>query len=974
MTKVADKRVFLGLDRPPLVSAVRWLVDEDRNAMGDKGVLDLRDRLIVVPGSRAGGRMLQLLVAESESSGLQLIPPEIISVGSLPEKLYEEKQLLASDLSQQIAWSKALEASPQQEIESLIGRTEIDSLRDWQPLAAMLSKLHERLGNDIWSFSSVAREVEKLPGFLPEEQARWNALREIQQRYYKILGAAGLWDPRAARSVAARSGGNGNPMCKTSQMVVLIGVADLNKSTTEMLRQVQDQVSVLVATDESLADRFDEFGRIITKQWIDREVRIEESQITFVDQPADQAFAVSSFITALGGKFAADEITVGIPDADIVPQIERSLNSIGATHRMLAGRSLKETSPVRLMTACREYLRNEEYSSLASLIRHPDLFAWLKQNDCGSWWIGALDEFQNEHLPAEIRMNATNPFGDPGEIRSSFSDGDEKSESRASYAARSAEALNKVHELIAGLLSPLTGDDRSLAEWTKAWTNVLTEVYGSRILDKTNTGDQQILRACEVLYGSLADQRQVPEDFGTTTSAIQALDWALEAASESRVAPPDDPEAIELAGWLDLALDDAPVMIITGMNDESVPTSETAHPFLPNGLCEQLEILDNDRRYARDAYALSVMSAVRENLFLISGRRDAKGEPKKPSRLLFATDDDTAAIRARAFFSFEGKPQPRFWLKDEQTAQEEQAFEIPMPVDAAPVNSLSVTYFKEFLKCPYRFYLSRILKLNPMSDRLRELDGGAFGSLAHDVLEAFGKSDIRDSSDAETIREFLSSELDDAARMRFTGTRLPAVRIQVEQLRLRLDTFAIEQAKHRAGGWRIVHVEDLHEHELTVAGKPFTIRGKIDRVDQHETSGQVAVWDYKTSDAGKTPAQMHLSKGEWVDLQLPLYRHLIKEVPEVEGADLSDLTVGYILLPKSRESIGFSPFEIDKARFADADRKAFEIIEQLRQGKFWPLAEKPPMYSEDYAVICQDNVAEKWVDPTLEKTEEAAPW
>ena len=77
-----------------------------------------------------------------------------------------------------------------------------------------------------------------------------------------------------------------------------------------------------------------------------------------------------------------------------------------------------------------------------------------------------------------------------------------------------------------------------------------------------------------------------------------------------------------------------------------------------------------------------------------------------------------AALRARAFFSFEGKRKPHFWLMDQSKAKAAQSFPIPMPVGSKPLEKLSVTYFKEFLKCPYRFYLSRIMKLRPMSDRL----------------------------------------------------------------------------------------------------------------------------------------------------------------------------------------------------------------------------------------------------------------
>ena len=67
----------------------------------------------------------------------------------------------------------------------------------------MISKLHSRLANDIWSFKSVAREVSKDTGFLQEEAVRWDVLNAIQQRYYTILYRVDLWDKQAARNYAA---------------------------------------------------------------------------------------------------------------------------------------------------------------------------------------------------------------------------------------------------------------------------------------------------------------------------------------------------------------------------------------------------------------------------------------------------------------------------------------------------------------------------------------------------------------------------------------------------------------------------------------------------------------------------------------------------------------------------------------------------------------------------------------------------
>ena len=969
MSSSPIERIFLGLKQPPLRTAANVIVNRYLESSQGEPTVDLSNTLVVLPTLRSKRRLLQLLIHAAEQQNVVFTPPQIITIGDLPEHLYTAEKSLASDLAQQIAWAKALDQSPPEVIEDLTGISADDDedgdepeLKDWQPLAQLMVRLHTRLASDIWSFRSVAREVKKLKNFLAQERKRWEALEQIQKLYYEILGAVDLWDRQAARSYAAKGHSLKQQRCHTQRDILLVGVADLNHSLSGMLAQVSPKVTCMIAADDSMADRFDEMGSLIAEQWIDADISLDDDKILIVDKPVDQAQAVVYHLNHLsaGSKLATDEVTVGIPDPKVIPQLERGLNSASLPHRSLAGRSLDETAPVKLMMACRDYLRLQDYGSFASLIRHPDIFQWISKEVEGDEFLADFDEYQNAHLPDKIRITDPQPFGDPKLIETVFDTKDRNSKRRAIASAQQARQLNDIHALITPLLKPLSTGVRPLGEWGGFWRAILIAVYGDRKLSRSNDGDRQTIAACQAINDALGNQHEVPLGFDIVTTSSQALQWALDAASEQRVLPNPQPDAIELAGWLDLVLDDAEVLVVTGMNDENVPTSEVGHQFLPNALCEELGILDNNRRYARDCYALTIMTSVRKNYLLIVGRNDQSGEPKKPSRLLFADSADVAAVRARAFFTFTSSDESALWLGDAKSLTTQQELEIPYPICDEIPTRLSVTKFKEYLKCPYRFYLNIVMRLRPATDDWRELTGGTFGDLAHNVLEAFAESEHKESTNPATIYKFLSGELDTQASQIFIGSNLPAVKLQVEQLRARLERFAQCQADHRKSGWQIVSTEELLAHDLDVDGEIFTVTGKIDRVDRHEETRQIAIWDYKTSDKGEGPTKAHRKGKKWKDLQLPLYRHLVKEVDVVKNDNLASVKLGYVLLSRDLDNIKFEEAEFEEDMLREADELVFDCIRKIRKGIFWPPTNPPPEFSEDLAAICQDQAFEKY--------------
>ncbi len=196
-----------------------------------------------------------------------------------------------------------------------------------------------------------------------------------------------------------------------------------------------------------------------------------------------------------------------------------------------------------------------------------------------------------------------------------------------------------------------------------------------------------------------------------------------------------------------------------------------------------------------------------------------------------------------------------------------------------------------------------MLKLTPLDDEVQELDARDFGNLLHNVLKQFGRSGLRNSIDEKAIADYLDQQLELAANDVYGGEALFPVQIQIEQARDRLRAFAQWQAARALQGWDIIHTEHECEIELHLDdGRIAKVLGKIDRIDRHRGEKTWAILDYKTGEQAKSPRETHFRGGEWVDLQLPLYR-LLAEPHGIRG----DVQLGYITIPRRQRPARLPP-------------------------------------------------------------------
>jgi RecB family exonuclease/inactivated superfamily I helicase len=918
-------RTFLDWRNPALPAAAEYLLKR----YARDGVLDLDRVAVVLPTSKAGRRLATLLIDAADAGELTLLPPLIATLGELPELLYESKQPFASPLVQQFAWIAALRGADQESLRSIVPRLpENDDTAAWLALAELLSDQHRELAAEGLDFGHVMQQDGKLDKFV--ERDRWRTLAELQQQYLAQLDQHGLWDKQTARLFAIKE-----RECRTDRDIVLVATVDMNRVVKQMLDQVRNRVAALVHAPAELADTFDPYGCLMPSEWEAATIELAEDRIHVAEKAADQADAVARIIAGYGGRFAADEIAIGAPDDRLAPHIERQLTECGLATRWAVGRPVAETGPLRLLRAVAHCLGGRRFSELAALLRHPDIERWLAAQGVEPVWINQLDDYFARHLQPEL--------------------GDFLGE-KTHYAALAA-----AHAAIRSLIAPLeAGRTLRLSQWAERLADLLLAVYGAVEVDRAKDDDLQLIAACHQIRTALVEHHAAPEALSPRITAAEAIDMLLGELSAAAIAPPRDVGQIEMLGWLELPLDEAPALIVTAMNEGFVPKSLTSDHFLPDRLRRQLGLVDNVRRYARDCYALQVLLATRKELDLVVGRRDSRGDPLAPSRLLLATDAAALPRRAKRLFDPPGAKQAKRPLAGALTAgREKSAIEVPLPLPLPePLDKVSVSGLSSYLACPYRFYLAHVLKLESVDDTAEELGAGDFGTLVHEALKRFGRNEIRHSTSVDEIRDFLTTALTDYVAQRYGGEHLPAVDIQVAQAAARLHAFAPWQAERAAAGWEIIfsETEEASRYCVSVDGCPMTIEGRIDRVDRHRETGESVIFDYKTSDAGKGPDKIHRKAGEWRNLQLPLYR---KMGAVTLGLKLP-IGLGYIILPKDTTNIKALMAEWTDDDFAEADTVIEEVLLAIKNQVFWPPNYRLE-YASEFAAICQDDVLERIV-------------
>ena len=941
------RRHFLGWEAPVLETTVAFLARDWR----DGGPLDLSDHLVIVATRQAGRRLRERLALHASTRGTAVLPPLVVTPNYLfaPARLDGVARTVASPQAALLFWTALLQRLPLASFRRVFPVDPVEQSLQWAVgNARELLAVRDLLVESRHDFRSAA-ECLFAEGIEP---GRWQELASIERAAVQMIEAGGLVDPGLASLAAEREG----VLPGTVRHIIVAAVPDLRPLAAAALARHATVVptTILVPAPGTEAGAFDSFGRPLPAAWLGRGITFEDPGRTLhaCGTPAVQAERCLELLSDYEEPAAC--AAIGLPDPDIAPTLEQRLLAGGIRTYDPAGRAVSREGIHHLLHLVRELEAGEGHDTFRQLLRCPGFAAAMlpeKSRDRlrTGRLLGDSDFLAADHLP-----------GDLGDALAAL--------------RRNPDKHTTLASVIEGTLAFL-GRIRRGGDFTEELCAFLSDVFGEKRLSPHDPETAVLEEVADAIHALESDLAGADPAFVEPPRAGDRLHLLLTALGDRRVYPERGPRDLDLQGWLELIWEDAPHLLLTGMNDHAVPEAVVGHAFLPDSARRLLGVPDNDARFARDAFVLTLLVESRRSkgrLDLLFGRITASGDPLRPSRLLFQCQDEELAGRTLRLFRESGGehlPPARTLAWRLKPA--------PLPPDHRIFQRISVTAFKTYLTCPFRYYLKHGLDMKPVEPGKRELDSSEFGNAIHAALEAYGRDgNLRRSTDAAAITACLGSEVDRWFLHRF-GPRLSTpLLIQREAARRRLARWAAIEAEQRALGWEILEVEtDLGKDPawtFVIDGMPVT--GRIDRIERHPAEG-LRVFDFKTlspmeNGRRKTVDRFHLvnvkrtedpgtfpdwartvdAKGRelrWIDLQVPLYHLALSRRFPGES-----ITAGYVTLGRTAEEIALDLWhDLDESILNSALDCAVGVTRAIRGGIFWPPNEQMPEWDEFRAML-----------------------
>jgi len=913
---------FLNWDKPLLTKLIPHLLQSAEN---------LAESIIIVPTVQSGRRLRKALAEAGISLAPRVSTPEIL----LPDNNAGTRCATFT------AWVKVLLDLELDKARGLFPKDPptgvIHSFRWAFNVAKQLCELQQTLQQNGKTFQEISR--------ISQESERWNNLAMLDSKVTTLLQK---WQLQAPSNKTPSK-------IPTEKKIIIAGVCDLSARAIQQLEN-HTKIEIIIHAPENHREHFDTYGRPLSDFWTQCDLPLPDwkKNIIIAENPK---LAANQVITQIANKqLTSSDITLGICDRDMALSTQHTFASAGWKLYDPDGKNIGSSSLLLFLTYLGEWFSQKgQYpiGAFAKLLRLPEIEAFIKR--------------QNH--------TQTDRFSIIREL-------DQCIEKRIPHFAQDLnEYLQQSEASVYPLLTPhlnhfLTESENMLkgnkCKGLRSWIARALKHTDPDIALLLVDDISEIMDTFETVEARLADE---------PLNISQIIEILTDSLSNKKHYTNYSESVLDMLDWMEIIYEDSDNLFLAGLHEGHIPETHGDDPFLPNSFRETLGMQSGNLQYARDSYLFQSYIESRSHVHISLSKLSDSNEPKNPSRLLFRTSGKNLAERVKKFF---GEAQiksknPSAWQRDWQLTLPELTN--PYAPDNDPVRQLSPTALRQYLHCPLRFFLKRIVRMERYEAQKNEMNALDFGLLVHAVVEKFGRdTSMRDSISVHDIQRYFDDLLEKETFSRYGSNPNLAIKIQTDIAKSRLHRLAHLQAEETAAGWRIIDVEldignDIH---WEISGHP--IKMQIDRVDQHQQTGELRVMDYKTSSKATDPLQAHIvnfvadenrplcgdllpklprgkSERRWKDLQLPIYAWFAKQ--HYKSNDTP--SVGYINLPNTLSDTRFTIWDTFNHELLDsAQTWAENAIKEIQQGKFFIPADLPNKEEnwDEYSKLAQGNIKE----------------
>ncbi len=912
------ERHFLGWNKAFTLSVSDFLLCGKNDSP-----INLEREIVVVPTRQAGRRLREALAVSCEELGTTLFPPVTVEPSFFLKA--DSNSAPASPTVVSAAWCRLLLDIDPREYSGFFPGPLPEKSASW---AVRTGELIQSLRNELSDGGLTIGELVASRGANLEEPERWQNLAVLERMYLEKIEGLGMQDPCVCKINRAKS-----PCLEEEvERITLAGTPDPPGLVVMALESlsIKAPIRVLIHAPEEYAEHFDMWGRPVPGKWREEEILIPEERSNLIPcaDPGDQAAKVVSLLRE-ESPGNADLVSLAVPDRSLIPFLDTELSNHGLSAFDPADQPVSGHPLWRLIERVFDLLREGGYTSVAAYLRHPYALDHLCQTSgltAGSA-LKEMDSFQNEHLPLSFTEMADLLLEHPA--------------TGQNYPAF-AEVIRRISQQLKLFadLRPEEGLRRFLSETLSTYA----PDGASRRKEFINVASA----IDDVLHEFSEDAASIVEEF----DGADRLELLAGRLSNQTYRSDRGDALLDMEGWLELTFNPAPFLVVTGMNEGFVPDTRMEDVFLPDAFRKELNLRNDETRLARDAFIMkTLIESHRKNgrAVFLTGRTSAQGDPLKPSRLLFRCSDSELVDRASRLFAH--IPSRRMNCPHSISFPLNPNFP-ELLKESSVQRQLSVTAFRDYLACPFRFYLKHVLGMEKVSDEKTGPDALDFGLLVHHALRKMAENEeYRCCGDETELSDFLARNAEAWVIARYGKSCPLPVTIALDAAIQRLKAAASRQAELLDEGWEIIRWEQPCEVEVS----GLKIKGQIDRVDRHRETGALRVLDYKTIDQSRPPEREHIKragadtpeymyaatgkkKGKWVDLQLPLYVKMFAETGGMAGS----IEPGYFNLPKAVTETGvmmWRNFSDDVE--ASAVKCAEGVIRRIQEGIFWPPSETP---------------------------------